>query len=93
MPGNPPETRGKYSNPHSLLRIHGKRTTEFKKNEFYEFNKHLSIIRNSFTEGMVKIKYPAHVKALMPVKSLSRPAKIPPNIPPISNRIDRLAAS
>ena len=41
---------------------------------------------------MVKMYEPAQVTALIPVKSLMTPARIPPKMPPMSNKVERSPA-
>ena len=40
----------------------------------------------------MSINEPAQVTALIPVKSLRRPAKMPPKMPPMSNNVDKSPA-
>lgn len=44
------------------------------------------------TEGMAVINITAHVVAGLPVKSVAKPARMPPTMPPTSKRVDKLAA-
>ena len=55
--------------------------------KYYDF-----ILLQFLTDGIAIINIIAHIIAGFPVLSVAKPAKIPPMIPPTSNKVDKYPA-